>query len=758
MYVQKFEDLNKSDIGIAGGKGANLGELTQAGIPVPPGFVVTAETYEKFMEDSGINDKVLDILDQIDINDTKALQSAAEEIKAIIIETPIPDDMVMFIKEAYNQLCQRVGEDDTDVAIRSSATAEDLPEASFAGQQDTFLHVSGDEEVIEYIRKCWASLFEARAIFYREENNFEHSKVLIAVVVQKMAIADKAGVMFTVNPSTGEEIALIEGSWGLGEAVVSGDVTPDNYQVDKTNNEIINVTISDKKVMYTNDESGTSVKVNVPENLRMERVLSDDELIELTEMGKRVQAHYGEPMDTEWAFERDNLFLLQARPITTLDGDAPAADDDAGVEGEVLVRGLGASPGIATGNVKIVLDIDELDKIEEGDVMVTTMTTPDMVPAMRRASGIVTDEGGVTCHASIISRELGIPCVVGTGDATKTLKENTGVTLDGKKGLVFEGIKKVEEEAPQATAVAAEAPILTVTEVKANVSMPEAAERAAATGADGVGLLRTEHLMLTAGIHPGKFIADGREDELINTIAENVQIVADAFYPKPVWYRTLDAPTDEFITLEGGENEPEEHNPMLGWRGIRRELDQPEILKCEFKAIKKLHEQGYTNIGIMIPLSQSPSELIQAKALCSEVGLEPHKDVDFGMMVEIPAAALTIEDYLAIGVDFVSLGTNDLTQYTLAVDRNNEFVAKHYTEEHPAVMKLIERTIKKCAEAGVTCSICGQAGSVPHIVEKLVKFGITSVSSNADAVAEVRKTVARAEQKIILEAARKRLE
>ena len=758
MYVQKFEDLNKSDIGIAGGKGANLGELTQAGIPVPPGFVVTAETYEKFMEDSGINDRVLDILDKIDINDTKALQAAAEEIKSIIIETPIPDDMVMFIKEAYNQLCQRVGEDDTDVAIRSSATAEDLPEASFAGQQDTFLHVSGDEEVIEYIRKCWASLFEARAIFYREENNFEHSKVLIAVVVQKMAIADKAGVMFTVNPSTGEEIALIEGSWGLGEAVVSGDVTPDNYQVDKTNNEIINVTISDKKVMYTNDESGTSVKVNVPENLRMERVLSDDELIELTEMGKRVQAHYGEPMDTEWAFERDNLFLLQARPITTLDGDAPAADDDAGVEGEVLVRGLGASPGIATGNVKIVLDIDELDKIEEGDVMVTTMTTPDMVPAMRRASGIVTDEGGVTCHASIISRELGIPCVVGTGDATKTLKENTGVTLDGKKGLVFEGIKKIEEEAPQATTVAAEAPILTVTEVKANVSMPEAAERAAATGADGVGLLRTEHLMLTAGIHPGKFIADGKEDELINTIAENVQIVADAFYPKPVWYRTLDAPTDEFITLEGGENEPEEHNPMLGWRGIRRELDQPEILKCEFKAIKKLHEQGYTNIGIMIPLSQSPSELIQAKALCSEVGLEPHKDVDFGMMVEIPAAALTIEDYLAIGVDFVSLGTNDLTQYTLAVDRNNEFVAKHYTEEHPAVMKLIERTIKKCAEAGVTCSICGQAGSVPHIVEKLVKFGITSVSSNADAVAEVRKTVARAEQKIILEAARKRLE
>lgn len=758
MYVKKFEDLNKSDIPIAGGKGANLGELTQAGIPVPPGFVVTAQTYEKFMLETGINDKVLSILDEIDINDTKALQAASEEIKAIINEAPIPEDMILFITEAYNQLCQRFDGDDVEVAIRSSATAEDLPEASFAGQQDTYLYVSGIDAVLEYIRKCWASLFEARAIFYREENDFEHAKVLIAVVVQKMANADKAGVMFTVNPSTGEEIALIEGSWGLGEAVVSGDVTPDNYQVDKADNSVINVTISDKKVMYINDENETSIKVDVPEEKRNERVLSDEELIELTEMGKRIQAHYGEPMDTEWAFENGELFLLQARPITTLGEvceDVAEASDDIG---EVLVRGLGASPGMAAGNVKIILDIEELDKIKDGDIMVTTMTTPDMVPAMKRSSGIVTDEGGVTCHASIISRELGIPCVVGTGDATSILKENTGVTIDGKKGLVFDGISQTKQEPVQAAGSVEAAPIITVTEVKANVSMPEAAAKAAATGADGVGLLRTEHLMLTAGIHPGKFIADGNEDELINTIAENVMIVADEFYPKPVWYRTLDAPTDEFITLEGGENEPEEHNPMLGWRGIRRELDQPEILKCEFKAIKKLHEQGYTNIGIMIPLSQSPEELKQAKALCSEVGLEPHKDVEFGMMVEIPAAALTIEDYIAVGIDFVSLGTNDLTQYTLAVDRNNEYVAKHYSEEHPAVMKLIEMTIKKCVEAGVKCSICGQAGSVPRIVEKLVGFGITSVSSNTDAIAEVRKTVARAEQKIILDAARKRLE
>lgn len=756
-YVIKFEDLTKNDIGIAGGKGANLGELTQAGIPVPPGFVVTAETYDKFMQDTGIFNSVMDILEEVDINNTKQLQEAAEEIKKIIIETPIPEDISTMIIEAYNQLSVRVGEDDgADVAIRSSATAEDLPEASFAGQQDTFLHVQGIDQVIEYVRKCWASLFEARAIFYREENDFEHSKVYIAVVVQQMVDSDKAGVMFTVNPSTGENVALIEGSWGLGESVVSGTVTPDNYVVNKDNNEIVTVVISDKKTMFANDEEGTSVQVLVPEEKRKERVLPDDELIELVEMGKRVQAHYGKPQDTEWAFHDGNLFLLQSRPITTLGNAEEAADDD--VDLEVLIRGLGASPGLASGVVKVVKSLDELDKIQEGDVMVVAMTTPDMVPAMKRANGIVTDEGGVTCHAAIISRELGIPCVVGTGDATTTLKEGSEVTADGKKGLVYKGILK-SNEAPEASAnvQVAATPLITVTEVKANVSMPEAAPRAKATGADGVGLLRTEHMMLSTGIHPKKFILDGNEQGLVDILAENVLKVADEFYPKPVWYRTLDAPTDEFITLEGGENEPREHNPMLGWRGIRRELDEPEILIAEFKAIKKLHDQGYTNIGIMIPLSQHVDELKQAKELCRSVGMEPGKDIDFGMMVEIPAAAIMIDEYIKEGIDFVSLGTNDLTQYTLAVDRNNEFVAKHYSEEHPAVMKLIERTIRKCAEAGVTCSICGQAGSVPHIVEKLVAFGITSVSSNADAIEEVRKTVARAEQKIILDAARKQM-
>jgi len=760
MYVEMFENISKEDVGIAGGKGANLGELTQAGIPVPPGFVVTAETYDKFMNDTGIFNNIMDILSGIDINNTKELQKSAEQIKGIITSTDIPEDISTLIVEGYNALCQRVGEEDVLVAIRSSATAEDLPEASFAGQQDTFLNIHGPESVIEYVRKCWASLFEARAIFYREENNFEHSKVYIAVVVQEMVEAEKAGVMFTVNPSTGEDVALIEGSWGLGEAVVSGSVTPDTYYVDKKTNEVLNFSIADKKVMFEKQASGETEQVNVPEELRNKRVLSEDELLELTEMGTRIQKHYNAPQDTEWAFHDNTLYMLQSRPITTLDEDANEEGSESKgndlEEREIILKGLGASPGMASGKVKIIRKIDELDKIQDGDVMVTTMTTPDMVPAMKRSNGIITDEGGITCHAAIISRELGIPCVVGSGNATETLKENSKVTLDGKKGLVFEGeIKTPEEKEDVGNVTQVAAPIITVTEVKANVSMPEAAKKAFDTGADGVGLLRTEHMMLTSGVHPNKFIEDGREDELIKLLMENILKVVDVFYPKPVWYRTLDAPTDEFQTLDGGEEEPHEHNPMLGWRGIRRELDQPQILKAEFKAIKKLHEQGYTNIGIMIPLSQSPDELKRAKALAEEVGIRPHKDIDFGIMVETPAAALMIEDFIEVGIDFASLGTNDLTQYTLAVDRNNELVAKNYSEEHPAVLKLIERTIKKCREAGVTSSICGQAGSKPHIVEKLVELGITSVSANTDAVADVRHAVARSEQKLLLNVARK---
>jgi len=760
-YVEFFEELKKEDVDIAGGKGANLGELTRAGIPVPPGFVITSATYQRFMDETGITQEIMDILDALDVNNNKELQKSAQEIIKIITETPIPDEISSLIIEAYNALCHRIGKENAFVAIRSSATAEDLPEASFAGQQDTYLNVKGPEDLIKYVRKCWASLFGARAIFYREENNFDHSKVYIAVVVQEMVDAEKAGVMFTVHPSTGEEKILIEGAWGLGEGVVSGTVTPDTYWLDKATGQLLQKQVSEKKTMFQKkSEDGQTVQIPVPDDLKNKQVLDDAELAQLVELGKKIQEHYQFPQDTEWAIENEKIYMLQSRPVTTLDMSTTSAEGISQGERTVITKGLGASPGMAAGTVKIIKDTDELDKVREGDILVTVMTTPDMVPAMKRANGIITDEGGVTCHAAIVSRELGIPCVVGTGDATSILPENSQVTLDGNKGMVWEGkLMETEKksEISEEPTVVLQAP-LTVTEVKVNVSMAEAAKKAAATGADGVGLLRTEHMMLTTGVHPKKYIQEGNEAELIRVLVENILKVADSFYPKPVWYRTLDAPTDEFQSLDGGENEPYEHNPMLGWRGIRRELDEPEILLAEFKAIKKLHEQGYTNIGIMLPLVQHPDELKQAKKIARQAGLKPQKNIEFGVMVETPAAALTIEDFIAEGIDFVSFGTNDLTQYTLAIDRNNENVADLYSESHPAVLKLIERVIIECNKAGVKTSICGQAGSIPKIVEKLVELGITSVSANTDAVAAVRETVARVEQKLLLKAARKMMQ
>ncbi|WP_457614787.1 phosphoenolpyruvate synthase [Methanopyrus sp.] len=765
-YVRWFEEISKDDVDVAGGKGANLGEMTQAGLPIPPGFVVLSKAYEEFLEHTGLKERIREILSSYDLSDNDELQRAAEEVQRLIVEAEMPAEIREEIVKAYRELCERVGKEEEFVAVRSSATAEDLPEASFAGQQETFLNVRGEDEVVKYVQKCWASLFTPRAVAYREEKGFEHLDVSIAVVVQKMVDSEKSGVMFTVHPYTGErDKMVIEAVWGLGEAAVSGEVTPDTYIVDKNTFEVIEEHVSEQEWMYTRDpETGETVKAEVPEDKRNARKLTDEEIKKLAEIGVAVEEHYGFPQDIEWAIEGGEVYVLQSRPVTTIpeeEGGEKEAEAEE-LEGKILVRGLGASPGIGTGKVRIVMDVDEIDKVEEGDVLVTRMTTPDMVPAMRKASAIVTDEGGITCHAAIVSRELGIPCVVGTGNATEVLEEGQVVTVDGERGVVYEGdvsktLRAEEEKEEKEERVVVERPTaepVTATEIKVNVSMPEAAERAAKTGADGVGLLRIEHMILGVGVHPRKLIEEGEREKLIQVLMDGIRKVADAFYPKPVWVRTLDAPTDEFRELEGGEREPEEANPMLGWRGIRRDLEERETLECQFEAIRRLHQEGYENIGVMIPLVQHPEELRRAKRIAREVGLKPHRQVEFGMMVETPAAAMLIDEFIDVGLDFVSLGTNDLTQYTLAVDRNNDKVAHLYDEKHPAVLRLIERVISECREAGVKTSICGQAGSDPKMAEILVKAGIDSISANIDAVPQIRKVVARIERKILLDKVR----
>ncbi len=747
-----LEEVGKDDVSVVGGKGASLGEMINVGAPVPGGFAVTAQAYRDFIVRSGIAGDIFEAL-KVDVNDPAALNSAAEKAKRLVLEAKVPIDIEKAIRKRYQEMCKREGKE-VLVAVRSSATAEDLPDASFAGQQETFLNILGEDQVFEAVRKCWASLYGARAIFYRVEQGFEHEKVNISVTVQKMVNSEKSGVMFSSHPSTGEPEVIIEAAWGLGEAVVSGSVSPDNYVVDRTQKKIKDKFIASKEIMIVRDEkTGETVKRKVPAEMKEKLVLSDEEILMLADQAEALEKHYGIPQDIEWAFEKGKMYILQSRPVTTIKkAEARAAESKEG--GNVLLTGLGASPGVATGVVKIVTGPENLAKITEGDIMVTVMTTPDMVPAMKRAGAIVTDEGGMTCHAAIVSRELGCPAVVGTKQGTKALSDGMLITVDGAKGKVYEGmVKKAEAEAPARAVLAAPSKPITATEIKVNVSMPEAAEQAAATLADGVGLLRIEHMILGLGKTPRYYINAGREEEYIDELVGGVRTVAEAFYPKPVWVRTLDAPTDEFRGMEGGENEPSEHNPMLGWRGIRRDLTETDHFRLEMRAFKKLHEMGLTNVGIMLPLVQHASEFRRAKALMIEEGLNLER-TDVGIMVETPGAALTIEEFIDEGIDFISFGTNDLTQYTLAVDRNNENVADLYSELHPAVLTLIEYVVERCNKAGVTTSICGQAGSYPEMAKRLVEIGITSISANIDAVATVRETVARAEKIIMLRALR----
>jgi pyruvate,water dikinase len=745
-----LEEIRKEDIAAVGGKGASLGEMFAIGLPVPRAFVVTSQAFRRFLIKTGLEETLFKELDLLNVDDNDALERAAKVAKEAVLAAKIPDAIVEAVKAAYRQM----DESELVVAVRSSATAEDLPDASFAGQQETYLNIRGEARLVEAVQKCWASLYGARALYYRAKQGFDDRSVNIAVVVQQLVNSEKAGVMFTSHPVTGEPLTIIEGSWGLGEAVVSGSVSPDKYVFDQRSGKAIDRLIAEKKIEIVPDRDHGTKVVPVPADRQEKPVLSDDEVTQLATFGKIAEGHYGNPQDIEWSIVGNTYYILQSRPITTIKaGEAVMKSTETG--GTIILQGQGASPGIATGKVVIVQDVRDTAHVREGDIMVTRMTNPDMVPAMRKVAAIVTDEGGMTCHAAIVSRELGTPAVVGTKKATITLKAGQLVTVDGEKGFVYEGALAIPAEKLAATQAMGSAPIITATSVKVNVSIPEAAGRAAATGADGVGLLRIEHLILGLNKTPGWFITNNREEEFIQELYRGIKIVLDAFYGKPVWVRTLDAPTDEFRNMMGGENEPHEYNPMLGWRGIRRDLQSPEQFRLQVEAFKRLWEQGYDNLGVMFPMVGHPSEFICAKKMMASWGIDVEK-VTLGIMIEIPSSALLIEQFIEAGINFASFGTNDLIQYTLAIDRNNENVADMYQPKHPAVLQLIDGAITICRKYGVECSICGQAGSEPPMVEWLVDHGISSVSANIDAIAKIRETVARTEKRIILESARRR--
>ncbi len=757
-YIVWFGDLTKDDVKIAGGKGANLGEMYRNGLPVPPGFVVTSEAYFDFLKANKLNKKIKDILKRTDVYNTDELEDASEEIKKIILNAKVPKEIENDIKAAYKTLRGR--EKEYYVAVRSSATAEDLPDASFAGQQKTFLNVPNDKELLNAAKKCWASLFEARAIFYREEKGYDHMKVGLAAVVQEMVQSEKSGVMFTVNPtSNNPDEIVIEAVYGLGEAIVSGEVTPDTYIVDKKSLKIKDKHISEQKFMIVK-VGNTTVHTNVREDLRGKQKIPDKMVIELAKFARKIEKHYGKPQDIEWAIQKNNIYIVQSRPVTTFKPKQTRktiseSEVKSVAEAKIIVRGLGATTGAATGRVKIIKSPKEIDKIGQGDVLVSVMTSPDFVPAMRKASAIVTDEGGITSHAAIVSRELGIPCVVGSGDATKKLKDGMVVTVDADHGIVYEGAvdlgKKTVEESPHALA-AVEAKIPTGTRIYVNLAEPALAETVAAKDVDGVGLLRAEFMIADIGVHPRKIIEENKEEEFIDRLAEGIRRIAAAFYPRPVVYRTTDFKSNEYRSLEGGEKyEPKENNPMLGYRGCSRYVREPEIFKMELQAIKRVREKyRLKNVYVMVPFVRMIDELVYINDLVKEVGLYRGKDFKLWAMVEVPSAVFMIDE-IAKYVDGVSIGSNDLTQLVLGIDRDNSLLAREFDERNEAVLRAIKHVIKECNKAGITVSICGQAPSVyPEFAEKLVEFGITSISVNPDAIERTRKHVAAAERKVML--------
>lgn len=756
-FVKWFSEIDKGDVGIAGGKGANLGELTKSRIPVPEGFVVLASAYFHFLEYNKLRPHIHHVLSQTDILDPHQLSTASSKIQKLLQEADIPEAISREIFSAYHKLSTEHSSLRTGlaVAVRSSATAEDLPEASFAGQQESYLNITGDANVLVKVKECWLSLFGARSIFYRQQQHFDHFKVGIAVPVQKMVQSEISGVMFTVDPiSQNKDTLVIEAAYGLGDYVVQGVVTPDHFEISKSQKEIIKKEIHTQEIMEVRSVHGVK-KLAVPKSRQSIQKFSDKLVVELAEIGIRIQNHYLAPQDIEWAYEGGKLYIVQSRPITTLSTkDSPISSSGASPTSALkkILTGAPASPGLISGPVKIVPDIKRLDKVKKGDIMVTDMTTPDFVPAMKRAAGIITNRGGLTSHAAIVSRELGVPCVVGTTTATKTLKDGEIVTLNGQTGEIFSGGLKISPQSIAAKALGPQDSLLkTATKVYVNLAEKELAADIAKRHVDGIGLLRAEFMIAGIGTHPKKMIEDGKSAEFINKLAADLTIFCKAFHPRPIVYRATDFKTNEYRALKGGDRyEPEESNPMLGFRGAYRYIKTPEVFNLELEAIKQVRNKGgFKNLNLMIPFVSTVAELVEVKKLVAASGLYRSSQFKLWMMVEIPANVILLEDFIDVGIDGVSIGSNDLTMLILGIDRDNSEVAPNFDERNPAVLWALEKTITTCAKKGITCGICGQAPSqYPELVEKLVKWGITSISVNPDAIARTREIVHACEQKI----------
>ncbi|MDO5786781.1 MAG: phosphoenolpyruvate synthase [Phascolarctobacterium sp.] len=773
-FLLWFDQLERKDVAIAGGKSSSLGELTShVDVPVPYGFATTACAYRYFFEKTGLYDEIKNLIAGLDVDNSAQLREVCAKIRQAIMDKEMPQDLQDLIAEAYEELGKKVGQADPFVAVRSSATAEDLPDASFAGQQDTYLNVKGAATIVAKVKECYASCFTDRAVYYREKQGFDHLDVALSAAVQMMVFSKAAGVMFTVNVATGDDKnILIEGAWGLGEYVVQGTVTPDNYTINKATGEIIEKNVNGQDVKLVRKATGDCEEVMVPLDEQNEQKLTDAQIKELAECAKKIEAHYGCYMDMEWGVdERDNkVYILQARPETVWsrrnkeNGGAPKEEKKVTTDRKVIVKGLPASPGNVAGRVHVILDPSRIDEFKEGEILVTEMTAPDWVPAMKKAKAIVTDSGGMTCHASIVSRELGIPCIVGTKSrgeaATTTIPDGIDVTIDATHGVVYEGIieePKAEQPAAQQVVAAAEYFPPTGTKIYMNLGDPELAEKYSTLPCDGIGLMREEFIWTTyIHEHPLYLIKIGQPEKVVDQLAEGIRQVCQAMAPRPVTLRFSDFKSSEYRDLKGGDEfEPYEPSALLGWRGASRYYDPKyiEAFKLECLAVRKVREEfGLKNLNVMIPFCRNVEECEKVVAIMADCGLRRGKDFKVWLMAEIPSNII-LADQFNNYVDGYSIGSNDLTMLVLGCDRDNDTVSHIYDERNLAVRRAIRHLIEVAHKGGKTVSICGQAPSVyPEFCEFLIKSGIDSMSVNPDTVKFTKKLAAQIEQRIMLDA------
>ena len=751
-YVEDIANLRIADAEEAGGKGANMGEMVAAKLPVPPGFVVLRDGYLASMTVAGLAAE-LNSAHRMAIDhagETGTLTERCQLMQDLVIKAGMDDEVRTEIIAAYRAMGANIV-----VAVRSSATGEDGADASFAGMNATFTNISGEDCLVDAVQRCWASLFSPRVVTYRASRGFTADPAM-AVVVQQMIASERSGVAFTADPTTDAvDRVVVEAAFGQGEVVVSGSVEPDTYIVAKESGEILSRRIGHQSFKIVRGADGHDQNVALGEAHAQAQVLSDDEVREIAGIAVASERHSGCPQDTEWAIADGKTWIVQTRPITTLTRvGKPVADSH-----EILVQGLPAVPGSASGTVRVLADVGEGGRLQDGEVLVAQITNPDWLPTMRRAAALVTDTGGMTCHAAIVARELGVPCVVGARTATTDLTDGEMVTVDGTHGRVLAG--RVSGGA-QTAAIAGAGQVMvvgavTATKIYVNILLPDAAEAAAARDVDGVGLLRAETMLTDAlgNRHPRDLIAKGEQDGLVNKLAAAVGRVASAFAPRPVIYRASDFRTNEFRSLDGGEQyEPREHNPMIGFRGCFRYVKNPDLFDLELKALARVREQS-PNLHLMIPFVRTKWELEECLALVDASPLGRQRGLHRWVMAEVPSVVYWLPEYVGMGIDGVSIGSNDLTQLILGVDRDSDQCAELFDEADEAVLDAIGRIVGTARRLGITSSLCGQAPSTnPAFAEHLVAMGITSISVSPDAADQARRVVAAAERRLLLESVR----